>query len=760
MALTNAEIVTQLYVGYYNRAPDPEGLSYWIGRLNAGVSQADVANSFATSPEAIAKYPFFAFPELTNAESFLTSVYQNLFGRAIDADGLAYYSGQLSSGNTPVGQILAEIIGNAATNEGSADQKYLANKVTVGLDFAVSAANVPGFTYNTAAAAAAADVLSGVNATDASVTAAEAKTDAFLANAANPGITVPFTKGVDALIGTNGNDTFVADNTQTDKVIGPADTVNGGAGTDTLKIFSASADAVDAITLPTLTSVEKIVFNGGTLTNTKSVNVSAVAGVESVEIVSPAAVGAAFTVKTSAAQSVALTSVTAAANYAIALDGAVKATLNGVTATGGGVATLDIASNTATFNVAATGAASTITLTNSAAGVKTEKLVVTGDKAITITEALTTLKTVDASANTAGVTLNVGSTAVDLAFTGGAGKDKVIIAGAQFTAKDTLIGGEGKDTIQLSDNTVAYAGINKAAGFEVLALGATGATVDIAQITNGINEFAVANTGSTTFTNALSSSVFTVDNTAGVTAVSIANKVGETATSVSIDNQAGSAQTLATLTLSGATNVALESTGKALSSNVITTFNNADNSNITVKGATDLKFALSATVTGSKVDASAFTGKLDITGSSKADVIIGGSGDDTITGGAGNDTLTGGAGKDTFKIDNVTAAGIDTITDFAAGTDKIQFVAATAITDKGTLSSVTFADFDAALASFASGGANATTATAGGVYVFTYGTDKYALIEDGSNAGYLAGEDAVVKITGHTGTLALTDFIA
>lgn len=51
---TTAELITQLYVGYYNRAPDPEGLNYWIGRANAGVSMADIANSFAASPEAIA----------------------------------------------------------------------------------------------------------------------------------------------------------------------------------------------------------------------------------------------------------------------------------------------------------------------------------------------------------------------------------------------------------------------------------------------------------------------------------------------------------------------------------------------------------------------------------------------------------------------------------------------------------------------------------------------------------------------------------
>jgi Ca2+-binding RTX toxin-like protein len=68
-----------------------------------------------------------------------------------------------------------------------------------------------------------------------------------------------------------------------------------------------------------------------------------------------------------------------------------------------------------------------------------------------------------------------------------------------------------------------------------------------------------------------------------------------------------------------------------------------------------------------------------ITGSGQADVIIGGAGNDTITGGDGTDTVTGGAGADTFAFaadDNAGADGAavaDKITDFVAGTDKLQF---------------------------------------------------------------------------------------
>lgn len=66
----------------------------------------------------------------------------------------------------------------------------------------------------------------------------------------------------------------------------------------------------------------------------------------------------------------------------------------------------------------------------------------------------------------------------------------------------------------------------------------------------------------------------------------------------------------------------------------------------------------------------------DITGSSKSDRLQGFAGNDTLKGGAGrdvllgnegSDTLTGGAGADMFYFDNVSTAGIDTITDAGAG---------------------------------------------------------------------------------------------
>ncbi|MFN6466012.1 MAG: calcium-binding protein [Nostoc sp. DedVER02] len=82
-----------------------------------------------------------------------------------------------------------------------------------------------------------------------------------------------------------------------------------------------------------------------------------------------------------------------------------------------------------------------------------------------------------------------------------------------------------------------------------------------------------------------------------------------------------------------------------------------------------------------------------LNGDAGNDILYGGLGNDALNGGAGNDTLIGGAGSDRFIFNsgqqftqaNAELVGVDTITDFVRGTDKI------------VLSKTTFTGIDSAV---------------------------------------------------------------
>jgi len=291
---TNAELVARLYIAYYDRAPDPVGLEYWIGRLNAGVSLTDIANSFAASPEAKSTYPYFLAPNVLSPDDFLAQVYLNVFGRAIDTgpgSGLEYYGAKLAAGVSP-GEVLLEIIQNAVTNTtpGNTDAAFLANKVEVGLDWAVTAANsasIPGISlYNPdgsltdSANASAHGVIDGVNETPASVDEGKAETAAYFVPTFN------LTKETDHFDGTTGNDKFEAplapaiDGLVGAQTLQGTDVLDGKGGHD---VLNAELNGTGLAQNPTISNIEVYNFTSiADLFGTGQIDLSRASGFEEI----------------------------------------------------------------------------------------------------------------------------------------------------------------------------------------------------------------------------------------------------------------------------------------------------------------------------------------------------------------------------------------------------------------------------------------------------------------------------------------------
>ncbi len=121
--------VTKLYVATFNRAPDSSGLTYW---LKSGLTLEEIAQSFFDQKETQELYP-----NDTDITAFVEAVYQNLFNREPDDDGLIYWTHELISQNITKNMFILAVINGALGD----DAVILENKKEVGLAFANAGLN-------------------------------------------------------------------------------------------------------------------------------------------------------------------------------------------------------------------------------------------------------------------------------------------------------------------------------------------------------------------------------------------------------------------------------------------------------------------------------------------------------------------------------------------------------------------------------------------------------------------------------------------
>lgn len=88
----NAGSAYRAYQAAFDRKPDAAGLSYWMQKMDAGASLAEVAMGFVQSNE------FQQLNPVGNTAGMITAYYKNVLHRAPDAGGQAFWSNQAASG--------------------------------------------------------------------------------------------------------------------------------------------------------------------------------------------------------------------------------------------------------------------------------------------------------------------------------------------------------------------------------------------------------------------------------------------------------------------------------------------------------------------------------------------------------------------------------------------------------------------------------------------------------------------------------------
>lgn len=139
--MTTQTHVAQLYTAFFDRAPDADGLAYWVNQLqNGSISLVQLAKNWVDEqPEGQAKYP-----NGTTDAAFISAIYNNVLGRSADPDGATYWQNQLASGAVSRDVFIQAIISGAHANtsaQGLLDAKLLDNKAAAGIAFAEHGVN-------------------------------------------------------------------------------------------------------------------------------------------------------------------------------------------------------------------------------------------------------------------------------------------------------------------------------------------------------------------------------------------------------------------------------------------------------------------------------------------------------------------------------------------------------------------------------------------------------------------------------------------
>lgn len=170
LAPQQVKTLEELYLAFFDRVPDADGLAFWMSRTQAGQTIDETADAFYA---AALLYPAQTgyLPGMSNAD-FVNVIYRNVLGRTegADAEGLAFWTHALDNDTDTRGSLVTDILHSAHTFKGNATWGWVAdlldNKAFVAHRFAVEM----GLGYNTPSASIAhgMQIAGAVTATDTS----------------------------------------------------------------------------------------------------------------------------------------------------------------------------------------------------------------------------------------------------------------------------------------------------------------------------------------------------------------------------------------------------------------------------------------------------------------------------------------------------------------------------------------------------------------------------------------------------------------
>lgn len=578
MAVTTQQ-VAELYVATFNRAPDAAGLAYWISDGTSATTTLTDINAIARAMQAGAEAET-GVGSMTNTE-YVISLYSSMFGRTVTAAdaGVTYWVDQMTAGSVDRANLIQTLIEGAQASTGSAtDAAMLANKTTVGLAFA--AAGLNNVTDATS-------VLSGVTADAATVTAAQTSIDHLVSPVQ------ALTTSADTILGTVHNDTI----TGTFATIAAGDLILDTSSTDN-DTFTMTLTAQNAALR--VTGIENVNADW---------NAYGTAGIDATNIT-----GATITGTSSKVGFLGSMTVTAAgANTVVAGSGMIGTmTVNGITAgtVEGGVARTIVAAsaNTAAATDTVVINAGTSTTSVTATDFKTMTVDAGTATTISLTDTATGVKTALDTANvTFGADVTLNNDVDVLTLTGSAADKTVTLVNTAAGVKSIDVAGTNNVTISVAD---ASAAINTQ--MTAITKSSTGTlTYKTGATTTGAANLTGIAADSFVFTSTVGN-VMTVNSGANVTlqanggaATAFATGAG-TADTLTLNLSTNQTALIATSTETTTINIAADAVTNA--ADVTLTAVNAGTNTVVLNTANDI----AATLTAATVDATGVTADLTL----------------------------------------------------------------------------------------------------------------------------------------------------